>query len=110
MNKNELKEKIINIFNTKKLCADSCRECEHSKEKKLAHITCYDLKVADAIAEELLEDINKYEKLAYEVRCKLTSITRYIHKHKREYNKRYKELANKATNELLDLVNGGHDD
>lgn len=54
--------------------------------------------------------MNKYEKLAYEVRCKLTYITRYIHKHKREYNKRYRELADKATNDLLDLVNGGNSD
>lgn len=67
-------------------------------------------KIADALIKAGIGNDSKYEKLAYEVRCKLTSITRYIHKHKREYNKKYRELADKAANDLFDLVNGGHDD
>lgn len=67
-------------------------------------------KIADALIKAGIGNDSKYEKLAYEVRCNLTSITRYIHNKNRPYNKKYKELAENAVNNLLDLVNGEQDD
>ena len=66
--------------------------------------------LADALIAAEIGDVKAYNKLAYEVRCNLTSITRYIHNKNRSYNKKYKELAEKAVNNLLNLVNGGNDD
>lgn len=67
-------------------------------------------KIADALIKAGIGNDSKYEKLAYEVRCNLTSITRYIHNKNRLHNKKYKELAENAVNNLLDLVNGEQDD
>lgn len=64
-----------------------------------------DERIADALIAAGIGDMGKYNSLAYEVRCNLTSVTRYIHNKNKQYNKKYKELAEKAVNNLLDLVN-----
>lgn len=67
-------------------------------------------RIADALIEAGIGTDSEYENLAYEVRCNLTSINRYLHNKNKLYNKRYKAIAEKAANNLLDLVNGGHND
>lgn len=101
MNKNELKEKIEEIIGNIGI--------DNAKIKDIFDDS-FIKKIADSLIKAGIDANSKYEKLAYEVRCNLTSINRYLHNKNKLYNKKYKALAEKASNNLLDLVNGGHND
>ena len=62
--------------------------------------------------QEQIEEITKfdklcrdYNKLLYIIRCNMTSITRYIRNENKAYNIRYKKLAEKAVENILEAIN-----
>lgn len=62
--------------------------------------------------QEQIEEITKfdklcrdYNKLLYIIRCNMTSITRYIRNENKVYDIRYKELAEKAVENILEAIN-----
>ena len=59
-----------------------------------------------------IEEIAKFDKLCYDynkllyiIRCNMTSITRYVRNKNEEYDARYKELAEKAVENILTTIN-----
>lgn len=46
-----------------------------------------------------------YNKLLYIIRCNMTSITRYVRNENEAYDIRYKELAEKAVENILKAIN-----
>lgn len=96
----ELKKKIIDV-----LQETIEAEVQYYPEDNYTEVVIDCETLADALIEAGIGDMGKYNRLAYEVRCNLTSVTRYIHNKNKQYNKKYKELAEKAVNNLLDLVN-----
>ena len=46
-----------------------------------------------------------YNKLLYIMRCNMTSVTRYVRNENEAYNARYKELAEKAVENILKTIN-----
>ena len=46
-----------------------------------------------------------YNKLLYIIRCNMTSITRYVRNENEAYDARYKELAEKAVENILEAIN-----
>lgn len=70
MNNAELKMKIENVIGNTII--------ENSKIEDIFDGS-FIKKIADALVKAGIGNDSKYEKLAYEVRCNLTSITRYIH-------------------------------
>lgn len=62
--------------------------------------------------QEQIEKIAKFDKLCYDynkllyiIRCNMTSITRYIRNENKVYDIRYKELAEKAVENILKAIN-----
>lgn len=93
------REKIAQLL-CKQTGSNENRECENCPFNG-----CIAQRQADTLIAAGIGDMGKYNRLAYEVRCNLTSVTRYIHNKNKQHNKKYKELAEKAVNNLLDLVN-----
>lgn len=46
-----------------------------------------------------------YNKSLYTMRCNMTSVTRYVRNENEAYNARYKELAEKAVENILKTIN-----
>ncbi len=69
---------------------DECKEVEPTKNEKCAEF------------DKLSYD---YNKLLYIIRCNMTSITRYVRNEDETYNIKYKELAEKAVQNILEAVN-----
>lgn len=62
--------------------------------------------------QEQIEKIAKFDKLFYDynkllyiIRCNMTSITRYIRNGNETYDIKYKELAEKAVENILKAIN-----
>lgn len=69
-------------------------------------------KLTEKIKQSQIEEIAKsdkpchnYNKLLYIIRCNMTSITRYIRNENEAYDIRYKELAEKAVENILEAIN-----
>lgn len=68
-----------------------------------------ELDLAKAFHDEKCAEFDKlcrdYNKLLYIIRCNMTSITRYIRNENKAYDIRYKELAEKAVENILKAIN-----
>ena len=67
------------------------------------------IKLNKAFHDEKCAEFDKlcyeYNKLLYIIRCNMTSITRYVHNENEMHNIKYKELAEKAVENILEAVN-----
>lgn len=68
--------------------------------------------LTEKIKQAQIEEIAKFDKLCYDynkllyiIRCNMTSITRYVRNENEEYDARYKELAEKAVENILTTIN-----
>ena len=68
--------------------------------------------LTEKIKQAQIEEIAKFDKLCYDynkllyiIRCNMTSITRYIRNENEAYDIRYKELAEKAVENILKAIN-----
>lgn len=68
--------------------------------------------LTEKIKQAQIEEIAKFDKLCYDynkllyiIRCNMTSITRYIRNENETYDIRYKELAEKAVENILTTIN-----
>lgn len=68
--------------------------------------------LTEKIKQAQIEEIAKFDKLCYDynkllyiIRCNMTSITRYVRNENKEYDARYKELAEKAVENILTTIN-----
>lgn len=68
--------------------------------------------LTEKIKQAQIEEIAKFDKLCYDynkllyiIRCNMTSITRYIRNGNEAYDIRYKELAEKAVENILKAIN-----
>ena len=71
-----------------------------------------DQEIAAQVKQTQIEEIAKFDKLCYDynkllyiIRCNMTSITRYIRNENEAYDIRYKELAEKAVEDILKVIN-----
>lgn len=68
--------------------------------------------LTEKIKQAQIEEIAKFDKLCYDynkllyiIRCNMTSITRYVRNENETYDKKYKELAVKAVENILKAIN-----
>ena len=68
--------------------------------------------LTEKIKQAQIEEIAKFDKLCYDynkllyiIRCNMTSITRYVRNENEAYDIRYKELAEKAVENILEVIN-----
>lgn len=82
---------------------------EISKYKSEIERLKSELDLAKAFHDEKCAEFDKlcydYNKLLYIIRCNMTSITRYIRNENKTYDIRYKELAEKAVENILEAIN-----
>ena len=68
--------------------------------------------LTEKVKQAQIEEIAKFDKLCYDynkllyiIRCNITSIKRYVSNENEEYDARYKELAEKAVENILTTIN-----
>ena len=96
-----LKDEFKQLETNSKILARGVRDLNHEnykltekiKQAKIEKITKFDKPCYD------------YNKLLYIIRCNMTSITRYIRNENEAYDIRYKELAEKAVENILEAIN-----
>lgn len=97
----KLKAKFKQLETNAKILARGVRDLNHENYK-----------LTEKIKQSQIEGIAKfdkpcydYNKLLYIIRCNMTSITRYIRNENKAYDIRYKELAEKAVENILEVIN-----
>ena len=97
----KLKAELKQLKTNSEILARGVRDLNHEnykltekiKQAKIEKITKFDKPCYD------------YNKLLYIIRCNMTSITRYIRNENEAYDIRYKELAEKAVENILEAIN-----
>lgn len=92
-----------------------CKQLETNAEilaRGVRDLNHENYKLTEKIKQSQIEEIAKcnkpcydYNKLLYIIRCNMTSITRYVRNENEAYDIRYKELAEKAVENILEAIN-----
>ena len=97
----KLKDELKKLKTNSKILARGVRDFNHENYK-----------LTEKIKQSQIEEIAKcdkpchnYNKLLYIIRCNMTSITRYIRNEDEAYDMKYKELAEKAVENILNAIN-----
>lgn len=96
-----LKDELKQFKTNSEILARGVRDLNHEnykltekiKQAKIEKITKFDKPCYD------------YNKLLYIIRCNMTSITRYVRNENEAYDIKYKELAEKAVENILEAIN-----
>lgn len=96
-----LKDEFKQLETNSKILARGVRDLNHENYK-----------LTEKIKQAQIEEIAKFDKLCYDynkllyiIRCNMTSITRYVRNENEAYDTRYKELAEKAVENILEVIN-----
>lgn len=96
-----LKDEFKQLETNSKILARGVRDLNHENYK-----------LTEKIKQVQIEEIAKFDKLCYDynkllyiIRCNMTSITRYVRNENEAYDTRYKELAEKAVENILEVIN-----
>lgn len=96
-----LKDEFKQLETNSKILARGVRDLNHENYK-----------LTEKIKPAQIEEIAKFDKLCYDynkllyiIRCNMTSITRYVRNENEAYDTRYKELAEKAVENILEVIN-----
>ena len=97
-------------------CIEAKRVTEEDYAKLQEEFANYqiasDKEMIAQVKQAQIEEIAKFDKLCYDynkllyiIRCNMTSITRYIRNENEAYDIKYKELAEKAVENILEAIN-----
>ena len=96
-----LKDEFKQLETNSKILARGVRDLNHENYK-----------LTKKTKQAQIEEIAKFDKLCYDynkllyiIRCNMTSITRYVRNENEAYDTRYKELAEKAVENILEVIN-----
>lgn len=96
-----LKDEFKQLETNSKILARGVRDLNHENYK-----------LTKKTKQAQIEEIAKFDKLCYDynkllyiIRCNMTSITRYVRNENEAYDIRYKELAEKAVENILEVIN-----
>ena len=96
-----LKDEFKQLETNSKILARGVRDLNHENYK-----------LTEKTKQAQIEEIAKFDKLCYDynkllyiIRCNMTSITRYVRNENEAYDIRYKELAEKAVENILEVIN-----
>ena len=96
-----LKDEFKQLETNSKILARGVRDLNHENYK-----------LTKKTKQAQIEEIAKFDKLCYDynkllyiIRCNMTSITRYVRNENKAYDIRYKELAEKAVENILEAIN-----